>query len=234
MDQSPATRGERAVPSAADSRHQAIPVDSPVFTEKFGDAKAGSTEALGELLENCRNYLLLIANVAMKQGLQAKVGASDLVQETFIEAQRIFGRFEGKSEEELLQWLRKILEHKVGNTLKRYYSAASRDVNKELDFQQLSDNVLLTGVVAGNAAGESPSGILINQENQQRYQQILSSLSVEYQEVIRLRVDEDLAFEEIGRRMERSAEAARKLYARAVVRLQNLLGPFYGSVPETD
>src|SRR5205823_5326264 len=61
-------------------------------------ARAGSSEALGEILEACRGYLLLLAQEELDPGLQAKGGASDLVQQTFMEAQQDFARFQGDSE----------------------------------------------------------------------------------------------------------------------------------------
>ena len=66
-------------------------------------AQAGSREALGQVLEACRAYLLLIAREELDPALQAKGGASDLVQQTFLEAQRDFARFQGDSRS-LLAW----------------------------------------------------------------------------------------------------------------------------------
>jgi RNA polymerase sigma-70 factor (ECF subfamily) len=66
------------------------------------EARAGSPEALGRALEGCRLYLLALAERELDAGLRAKGGASDLVQETFLEAQRDFARFRGDSEAELL------------------------------------------------------------------------------------------------------------------------------------
>lgn len=54
-------------------------------------ARDGSDDALGESLEACRAYLLLVARQEIDPALMAKAGASDLVQETFLEAQRDFG-----------------------------------------------------------------------------------------------------------------------------------------------
>ena len=45
---------------------------------------------MGELFETCRNYLLLVANISVGDDLRAGVAASDLVQETFLEAGEIF------------------------------------------------------------------------------------------------------------------------------------------------
>ena len=49
-------------------------------------ARQGSPDALGQVLEYCRPYLLAVANEQLETDLQAKAGASDLVQDTFVEA----------------------------------------------------------------------------------------------------------------------------------------------------
>lgn len=221
MSQSP-PENRNAVESSADEVDSSVGAAQPLDFERLcGAAREGSTTALGELLENCRNYLLLVANLALKPGLQAKVGASDLVQETFVEAQRAFSRFEGASEEELLRWLRRILENKVGNTLKHYYRAARRDVNREVVDQQPTG--AFRAVDMPDFKLVSPSGALQFKEDWEACHRTLALLQPEQQDVIRLRVNEELTFEDIGFRMNRSAEAARKLFARAVFRLQNLL-----------
>src|SRR2546430_14450900 len=73
------------------------------------EARAGDAAALGRLLELYRRYLALLARVQIGRRLQGKVDAEDLVQETFLEAHRNFGRFEGASEGQLMCWLRQIL-----------------------------------------------------------------------------------------------------------------------------
>lgn len=197
---------------------------------QFAAARAGSSVARGELLESCRNYLLLIANVAVKHGLRAKIGASDLVQETFVTAHQQFHRFEGESIQELLRWLSQILEFRIGNTLRYYYSAARRNVDREMDLQQLRECFGGDSQVDGdfpNPCGATLSAEVGANEDRVRFQHALQSLMGDQQEVIRLRIDEDLTFEEIGLRMNRSADAARKLFTRAVSRLQSTCGEGY-------
>src|SRR5215472_3181235 len=93
-------------------------------------ARAGDREALGRALEVCRRYLLLIAERQLDDDLRAKGGASDLVQETFLEAQRDFARFEGTSPEELRAWLRQVLLHNVGAFTRRYRGTTKRAVGR--------------------------------------------------------------------------------------------------------
>ena len=52
-------------------------------------------------LDGCRQYLLMIANAVIGPELQAKLGASDLVQDTFVEAQRHLAGFRGTTSAEL-------------------------------------------------------------------------------------------------------------------------------------
>lgn len=105
------------------------PPDQP--EEWLAAARDGSGDALGRLLELCRNYLLQVANAELDSGLQAKAGASDLVQETFVEAQRIFDRFQGPPDE-LRGWLRAILLNKMADFHRHYRQTARRAVGKEL------------------------------------------------------------------------------------------------------
>src|SRR4051812_46573127 len=92
-------------------------------------ARNGSGEALGEALEACRVYLQAIAERELNPELRAKGGASDLVQQTFLEAQQDFGQFHGETEEALLAWLRKMLLNNLFNFRRRYQGTAKRRAN---------------------------------------------------------------------------------------------------------
>ena len=60
------------------------------FAGMLDRARAGSREALGQILDACRAYLVVIARAGRDPALQAKANPSDMVQETFLEAQRDF------------------------------------------------------------------------------------------------------------------------------------------------
>src|SRR5215470_14425159 len=95
-------------------------------------ARTGSAEALGRLLEGCRGYLLLVAQRELAPDLQAKGGASDLVQETLLDALRDFPRFQGTSEAEVLAWLRRLLLNNLVSFTRRYRDAGKRQIGREV------------------------------------------------------------------------------------------------------
>jgi DNA-directed RNA polymerase specialized sigma24 family protein len=66
-------------------------------------------EDAAQMLNGCRQYLLMIANDVIGPQLRAKLGASDLVQGTFLEAQRHIEVFRGKTRAEMRAWLAAIL-----------------------------------------------------------------------------------------------------------------------------
>jgi RNA polymerase sigma-70 factor (ECF subfamily) len=186
-------------------------------------AQAGSIEALGELLEGCRQYLLLVANQELHGDLHAKIGASDLVQETFLDAQRGFERFDGGSERDLLAWLRQILLNNLRDVTRSFRCAAKRDVDRELPFVEANESAT-TSLSALPGAGESPSWCVRQVERRAAIQYALTRLSHDHREAIVLRNLELQSFIEIGRRMGRSPAAARKLWSRAIQALVEQLG----------
>src|SRR5581483_10218334 len=99
---------------------------------RLPEARAGCREALGQVLEAYRTYLLLIANGELDPELRAKGGASDLVQETFLEAHRDFAGFHGDSGEQLQAWLRQLLLHNLANFVRRYRQTDKRQVGREV------------------------------------------------------------------------------------------------------
>jgi RNA polymerase sigma-70 factor, ECF subfamily len=181
-------------------------------------ARAGSREALGQVLEDCRRYLLAIAERQLDLDLRAKGGASDLVQETFLEAQRDFAQFGGASPGELRAWLRQVLVHNVGAFTRRFRATSKRAVSREIGFGFGGSSAGNDPGVAGSAL--SPSGVAIEHEQALALRRALERLPEEYRRVVFLRFEEGRSFEEVGRLTGRSPDAARKVWSRAMERLR--------------
>lgn len=186
-------------------------------------ARAGSREALGEALEACRAYLLKIAEQDLDPALRPKGGASDLVQQTFLEAQRDFGRFAGQSEDELLAWLRQLLRHNLVNFARDFRQTGKRRIDREVTL----DTPDSSGSPAGQLPADttSPSGQAAAGEQAELLRRAMDRLPEDYRRVLTLRYREGRSFEEIAGVMNRSPNAARKLWARAVEALEEEMGP---------
>jgi RNA polymerase sigma-70 factor, ECF subfamily len=185
-------------------------------------ARAGSRDALGEALEACRAYLLAVANRQVDDALRAKGGASDLVQETFLEAQRDFDRFQGNSADELRAWLCRLLVNNAANFARAYRETDKRQVGREVGLpgEAPSDDGRGGGLPGPTP---TPSVQAVAKELAQRVEHCLDRLPDDYRQVITLRYREDRPFDEIARLMGRSENAVRKLWFRAIERLQQEL-----------
>jgi RNA polymerase sigma-70 factor (ECF subfamily) len=180
-------------------------------------ARAGSRDAQGQALEACRAYLLLVAQQELDPDLRAKGGASDLVQETFLDAHNLFDRFHGTTETELLAWLRQLLLNNLADFQRRYRATDKRRVTREIPLA--GDN---SSTDSGGPPAETPtpSAEAVAHEEAVELQRALDHLPEDYRQILMLRYQEGRSFEEIGTLMGRSANAVRKLWLRAVQRLR--------------
>jgi RNA polymerase sigma-70 factor (ECF subfamily) len=198
--------------------------DASDLDRLFRRARAGDDTALGQLLELYRNYLDLLARYQIGRRLQRKVDASDLIQETFLEAYRDFPRFRGTTEAELVSWLRRILASNLANLVDRYCGTQRRDVRLE---QELADELDQSSRAAGwglVAAQSSPSHQAARREQAVILADALAQLPEDYSQVLVLRHLEELSFPEVANRMGRSVNSVKNLWARALARLRHTLG----------
>jgi RNA polymerase sigma-70 factor (ECF subfamily) len=188
------------------------------LAEWLSAARDGSCDALGQVLQACQGYLMIIARQEVDAALQPKGGPSDLVQETFLEAQRDFGRFHGTTEAELKAWLRQLLLHNVANFARRYRDTAKRQVDREVGLPTSEDSEARQLRLVADAL--SPSGQAIANEQTEAVSRSLDRLPADSRQVLLLRYQEDKTFDEIGVLMQRTASAARTLWLQALEQLQ--------------
>ena len=194
----------------------------------LADARGGRTESLGSVLEFYRTDLALLARAQIDLGLQGRVDASDVVQETFLDACRDFHHFRGTSHREWVAWLRKILFYNLARVVQRQIGAKKRSTQREVSLHgRVSGIEQSSGVIQIEAAlvsrSSSPSSHAGRGERAARLAGQLARLPADYREVLVLRNLEGLPFPEVARRMDRSAGAVRILWVRAVDQLRRLL-----------
>jgi RNA polymerase sigma-70 factor (ECF subfamily) len=168
---------------------------------------------LEEALESCRRFLLAAAIEELPPHLAAKGGASDLVQQTFAQAVTSEHQFRGRTLAELRAWLRAILRTEAAVFRRRFLQTAARDVRRE---------VAIDGSLAQDT--QTPVTAVLQSEQSERVAQALTQLPPEQYQAVVFRMEDELSFSEIGERLGKSEEAARKLFTRALDRLRGRLG----------
>ena len=193
--------------------------DDPVFAELLMAARSGSTEALVELISLAREKLLRVARRAYPAAVQAKVGASDIVQETVVDAYLGFGRFEGHSPAQFYGWLRGILRHKLADTLRQHSQAQRRSVCNEVRMSDLD--------AAGNGVAEpaelSPHFSAIRSEEAKAVFAALGEIPPVMKEVILLRHWRGRPFAQIAQEVGKTEAAVRKIWHRGIRKLSEIM-----------
>jgi RNA polymerase sigma-70 factor (ECF subfamily) len=187
-------------------------------------ARAGNGPALGQLLEAYRSYLALLARLHIDRGLQDKVDASDVVQETFLAAHDRFAQFRGTSEHAFLAWLRQILASRLAKVVRHYRGTRRRDVRRErrlmVELEQSSAR-LDRGFVTPTT---SPSQRAIRREQGALLAAALEQLPADYREVLVLHHLQGLSWPEVAGRLGRSLDSVKNLWVRALARLRGVVG----------
>ncbi|MEZ6072643.1 MAG: sigma-70 family RNA polymerase sigma factor [Pirellulales bacterium] len=188
------------------------------FQSRLALARGGCDRTASEIVESFRKYLLLVANHRLPAEVRQKEGASDLVQNTIVEACNGIAKFVGSTPEEFQVWIRQILVHNVADAQRRYQISEKRQVSRELS---LDRDVSTANVRNEQASKEpTPSKAASRAEEARLLEALLKRLPLDYQQVLRLRNESALTFDDIGMEMDRSGEAVRKLWTRAIERLK--------------
>lgn len=193
------------------------------LSELIRKARQGDMACRDELFRLCRSYLGLVARAEVESWLQVKVDASDLVQQTMLEAHRDFDQFRGSSQQEWLAWLRRILARNAADFVRRYGGAAKRDPRREIRLGRPSETGSERGAFEPASPEGTPSQEFLQKDDALRVAAAVAMLAPDYQEVIFLRNLQRLPFDEVARRMNRSRPAVQMLWLRALRKLRELL-----------
>ena len=187
------------------------------FLALLAEAKRGGREALGTLFGHVRAELLAVAERSLTDVLRAKGSGADIVQDALLEALRLVARFEGESLDQFRAWMRAVVLNKAADFDRRYRRTEKRGLSRE--------RPLDAGEGEGVAMdGPGPGTTVAQHEEQSRVTAAMARLPEEYRRVLRLRTWDAMTFADIGRRLDRSEDAARMLWVRAIERLRAELG----------
>lgn len=180
-----------------------------------------SEVALGTLLELYRPYLLAVARREMDSNIQEKGNPSDLVQQTYVIATRRFAKFEGSEAPQIRAWLRRILIHRIEHWHRRYRDTEKRDTRREQPLDDADSRQHLFLISARQS--DTPGTRLHRKQESERVRAALGELSEVHRQIIIWRDIEGLSWDDIAAKLDRSYDAVRKLWSRAIQTLRSRL-----------
>jgi RNA polymerase sigma-70 factor, ECF subfamily len=145
-----------------------------VLLRRVGD---GSDDALQQLLARHRQRLRQMVAVRMDAPLAARVDASDVVQETLMEAARQLPDYVEQWPLPFYPWLRQIAWKRLERLHERHLAAQRRSVRREQEHGfMVSDNSLAPLAHRLLERGPSPSRIVAGRETRRRVRSALEQL----------------------------------------------------------
>jgi RNA polymerase sigma-70 factor (ECF subfamily) len=188
--------------------------ESAELSDWLRRAASRDIEAQDNLLTFYRPLLLKLANDRLQGSIRRKVAPSDLVQVTSLKATQGFGTATFANRHGFIAWLKSLLQNEA-NAIHRFYRLAKkRDISRE---QSLDGSVVRERVSQLAAEESEPHGVSSNSIDDLML--AIARLPVHYEFVLRLRYYENLSFAAIGKKIDRSSDAARILHQRALKRL---------------
>ena len=184
-------------------------MDLASSTAMVRQALSGSDAALDALYGRLGPRLLAFIRLKMGRGLRARLESRDILQATFLKSFEHLDDFEGSDARSLLGWMMRIAEHEIRDRAD-FHGRQQRDPRIEED---VADHAEL------RARTRSALSRLILDEQSDRLDAALATLSDAHRQVILLRTFDEMSFGEIGQVIGKSEDASRMLFARAMTSL---------------
>ena len=165
-------------------------------------ARGGDDVARGELLERLRPRLVLWAASRMSADLRSKVEPEDMAQEILLALHKSLDRFEGADGRAFFAWMFRVAENRIRDTVD-HFGAKKRQRILPASFSQTS-----------------PSAAVARSEAVVRLQEAIETLPEDYRRVIQLRRLEERDTAEVAELLDRTENAVRILYCRALKALR--------------
>jgi RNA polymerase sigma-70 factor (ECF subfamily) len=163
-----------------------------------------------------------LARVQLGTRLRSKLDASDIVQQTILQAHTNRGQFRGTTEAEWLAWLRAILANALAAVARRFDTGA-RDLGREHSLEaelDLSSSRLETLLAADQT---SPSEGAAHGEELLRLARALGGLPDDQRRVIELHHLKGMPVAEVAAELGRTRPAVVGLLFRGLKKLRELL-----------
>ena len=190
----------------------------------------GNREALGTLFHHHRQRLWRIVKFRLDSRLVGRVDADDILQESYLNAEKRIEHFLHDSPDGFFIWLRLIVNQTMIDVHRRHLGAQLRDASRERStsggWSSESTSFSLSHHLLGHLT--SPSYAAVRAELSDQLNIALESMGELDREVLALRHFEELTNSETAQVLELSEQAASLRYVRALSRLKKVLSAIPG------
>jgi RNA polymerase sigma-70 factor (ECF subfamily) len=195
-------------------------VDSAETQRLLMKLASGDRHAFDDLFERHRKDLRRVVELRLDRNLQARVDASDVVQEAQLVAFRRLDDYLERRPMPFSLWLRKTAQERIHNYRRAHLQSARRSIRRE---EPLPDKSSLMIAAPFLAPSSSPDSHLVKRDHQRLVSEAVGELGEIDREILLMRNVEGLSQAEIAQVLELSHDAVRKRYGRALMKLQRLL-----------
>src|SRR5437763_9998780 len=195
-------------------------------------ARAGDREALSALFSRHRARLRRMVELRLDRRLQARIDASDVIQEAYLEAATRLDEYLREPSYPLFLWLRLIIGERLQKLHRHHLGTQMRDAGLEVSLYRGALPAASSAALAAQLLGKhtSPTQAAARAERTLRLQEALNTLDAVDREVLSLRHFEELTLAETALSLGIEESAAAKRYIRALKRLKMILASMPGGL----
>lgn len=155
--------------------------------------------------------------------LWRRVGVSDVISETYVEARERLEEYLKDPRLPLYLWLRFLAIQKLKGLYRFHVRTKQRDVRREVPLERRTDSSSTNMIPCPDAPDKSPSQIMMTKEKEDRFRAALAGMDRLDREIIFLRHFEQLSSSETARVVGLQDAAVRQRHARALKKLKEAL-----------
>src|SRR6516165_6886906 len=195
-------------------------------------ARGGDEAALNEVFARHRGRLRRMVELRLDRRLQARIDASDVIQDAYIETVRRLDEYLRHPTYPLFLWLRLIVGERLLKLHRHHLGTQMRDAGLEVSIYRGALPAASSAALAAQLLGRhtSPTQAAMRAERMMRLQEALNTLSAIDREVLSLRHFEEMTLAETALALGIEESAAAKRYVRALRRLKATLATMPGGL----
>jgi RNA polymerase sigma-70 factor (ECF subfamily) len=205
--------------------------DSTDSVDLIERARAGDRNAWDSLLGRHRERLRRMVEIRLDRRLQARIDASDVIQDAFVEVSERLDEYLANPKLPVFLWLRLVVGERLLRLHRHHLGAQMRDADREVSLFRGALPAASSAALAAQLLGRhtSPTQAAVRAERVLRVQEALNSLDAVDREILSLMHFEELTAAEAAEVLGIEESAAAKRYFRALKRLKQVLATMPGA-----